>query len=210
LSQVISFNSYKPAARYDAVPWTQAQIEEGDTVIGPWAIIDTVALSPVDPDPSLPAFRSFSTSLASDTPDLWYRVTFLDAAAATSQPTLPVQNSVTLPEVAAYSDTAELARILHLKSPSAAQEVAMQRVLDTAALEIDSELGRVTPYPVPPALVVEVNLERAVEHWQQQESPFGIVALGFGESSTATYTARDSWDRHAHKLVPLKTKWGIA
>jgi hypothetical protein len=25
-----------------------------------------------------------------------------------------------------------------------------------------------------------------------------------------TYTARDSWDRHAHKLAVLKGSWGIS
>jgi len=82
----------------------------------------------------------------------------------------------------------------------------MARVLDVAAAEIDAELGTSfgTPYP---ALVVEVNLERAVEHWQQQESPFGVIGLG---DAVPTMTARDSWDRHAHKLAPLKSTWGIS
>jgi len=88
------------------------------------------------------------------------------------------------------------------------------RVLKTAADEIDSEIGTAdifgdaTPYSNPPALARQVNLERAVEHWQQEQSPFGI--LGLGEVAGATYTAHDSWDRHAHKLAMLKSSWGIA
>jgi hypothetical protein len=87
----------------------------------------------------------------------------------------------------------------------------MARVLEAAAYEINSECngsGTVffgTPYP---DLAVEVNIERAVEHWQQQESAFGIVGLG-GDAIPVT-TARDSWGRHAHKLAPLKTIWGIS
>jgi hypothetical protein len=53
-----------------------------------------------------------------------------------------------------------------------------------------------------------VNLERAVEHWRQQESPFGLI--GLGAELPAERTARDSWERHAHKLAPLKGQWGLA
>jgi len=106
----------------------------------------------------------------------------------------------------AYADVIELARVLHLGAPSDAQGTALARCLDTAALEIDSECG--TSFgTAPPALVVEVNIERAVEHWQQSQSAFGIVGLG-GDSVPVT-TARDSWERHAHKLAPLKQTWGV-
>lgn len=110
-----------------------------------------------------------------------------------------------------YAGTAELARVLHLRTVSAEQGTAMTRVLDAAAYEINSECngsGTVefgTPYP---SLAIEVNLERAVEHWRQQEAAFGIVGLG-GEAIPVT-TARDSWDRHAHKLAPLKGTLGTA
>lgn len=109
----------------------------------------------------------------------------------------------------AYAEPAELARILQLSNPSAAQSEALQRVLDAAAIEIDSYLGRLDPLPDPtPALVVEVNLERAVEHWKQEQSPFGIVILG-GESPPG-YSGRNSWSRHAQALLPLKQSWGVA
>ena len=108
----------------------------------------------------------------------------------------------------AYAGTAELARVLRLRNPSEDQTTAMLRVLEAAAAEIDAEIG--TTYAGgtvgTPDLVVEVNLERAVEHWQQQESPFGIIGLG---DAVPTMTAKDSFDRHACKLAPLKTTWGI-
>jgi len=113
-----------------------------------------------------------------------------------------------------YAGTAELARVLRLRQPTPAQGSAMQRVLDAAAFEIDSELfgslaypGSVyagTPYP---ALIVEVNIERAVEHWQQQESPFGVIGLN---EAVPLVTSRDTFERHANKLTPLKGSWGIA
>ena len=109
----------------------------------------------------------------------------------------------------AYADAAELARILQLGNPSAAQTTALQRVLDAAATEIDKYLGLADPMPdPPPALVVEVNLERAAEHWKQEQSPFGFVVLG-GEGLPA-HASRDSWRRHAATLLPLKESWGVA
>ncbi len=121
----------------------------------------------------------------------------------------------------AYAGTEDLARVLNLRQPTGAQGTAFARVLDAAAFEINSEVfgdGTIvfgTPYP---DLAVEVNLERAVEHWKQAESPFGI--LGLGADSIPVATARDSWERHAQKLAPLKgvlasdgeshDSWGVA
>ncbi len=106
----------------------------------------------------------------------------------------------------AYATVEELAALLKVNPVSRVDQ--LERVLATAAAEIDAELGLDAPYTSPPPLVVEVNLERAVEHWQQMQAPFGI--LGLGADTGATHTARDSWDRHAHKLAPLKVVWGLA
>lgn len=113
----------------------------------------------------------------------------------------------------AYATREELARILELTEPTEEQWEAMDRVLTAAAGEINSEIGVETGDSLSGwqyALAEEVNLERAVEHWKQGYAPFGMVGIG-GDLLTA-YTARDSWDRHAHKLAPLKTSagWGIA
>lgn len=119
----------------------------------------------------------------------------------------------------AYADADELARVLKLRSPTPAQQEALDRVLDVAAGEIDSEIGftldddgnQETPLSGwQLALAAEVNLERAVEHWRQQESPFGVLGLGTEFGGGSERTARDSWERHAHKLAPLKQGWGIA
>jgi hypothetical protein len=112
----------------------------------------------------------------------------------------------------AYTTTTELARVLKLRAPSAEQLVALQRVLDVAEGEIDSEINLAADAdPLAGwqlALCAEVALERAVEHWRQQEAPFGLI--GLGPEMPAERTARDSWDRHAHKLAPLKNQWGLA
>jgi hypothetical protein len=184
-------------------------IEEGATNEGPWTLIDTIALSPLDADPANPAYRNFTTSNADDAFDLWYQLTFFDAAGAFAQPTYPVQNVVD--ERPVYASVPELASILKVRA--ADRHAALRRVLESSSAEIDSEIGTADitgatlPYGSPPALVSEVCLERAVEHWQQEQSPFGIIGLG---DLGATYTARDSWDRHSHKLAPLKASWGLA
>ena len=77
----------------------------------------------------------------------------------------------------AYATVAELQGLLRLDTPTATQTTAMERCLEAAATEIDWELGytEADPAPTPPPdLVVEVNLERAVEHWRSGQSPFGV------------------------------------
>jgi len=209
MTQVISFENYRPIARYDDVPWATVRLDEGETATGPWTQIDTFTLAPVDVDPSDPAVRNFTTSLASDTIGLWYQLTFIDGVAASEQPTVPVQNLAS--DSTPYATVDELARILKIRTPTDDQTVAMERVLLAAAGEINAEMDRadddddLAGWQL--SLATEVNLERAVEHWRQQEAPFGVIGLG-GE--LPTHLGRDSWERHALKLAPLKTQWGVA
>jgi hypothetical protein len=107
----------------------------------------------------------------------------------------------------AYATAAEL---LPLLNNPGADPVRMGLVLDAAAEEIDWELGygADTPAPTPPpALVHEVNLERAVELWKQGWSGFGIVPI---PEAGAVVSARNSWSRHAATLAPLRMSRGIA
>jgi hypothetical protein len=203
MSQVVTFENYTPTARYDSVPWTEVRIQESALLEGPYTLIDTVAFDQPDADPSHPEARSFTTANASDGTGLWYRLIFADAGGDTLAPLFPVQD--VLPR-AAYATVEELARLLRL-SPDTFRD-QLERVLLAAAAEIDAELGLDQPYATPPAVVTQVNLERAVEHWQQAQSPFGVLGLG-GESGPA-FVSRDTWDRHAHKLAPLKVEWGFA
>lgn len=208
MSVVVSLEDFRPSPRYDSLPWTQARIEEGTASVGPWVTLETQNLSPVDADPANPAYRDFTTALGT-ADELWYRIVFLDAGGNTGLPTFPIQNVADDRPV--YASVAELAGLVRVSASQ--RHASLMRVLKAAADEIDSEIGSTdingatTPYSNPPALVREVNLERAVEHWQQMQSPFGILGLG---DAGATYTARDSWSRHAHKLAMLKNDWPIA
>src|SRR3972149_4727392 len=100
MSQVITFRDYVPARRFDGNPWTDVRLEEGVAAIGPWAAIETIAISPLDTDPEFPASRSFTTENASDTLALWYRLVFVDGTGDEEQPTLAVQN---LPGATSYA-----------------------------------------------------------------------------------------------------------
>lgn len=204
MSIVVSFIDFIPPERFDDNPWTGVRIEEAPTEDGTWTVIDNLTLTPVDADPSDPASRSFTTSNGT-ADDLWYRVTFTDDSIGESEPSTPQQNVA--PGLGTpYATVEELARIL--KVDAEAREDALHRVLAAAAYEIDAEVGNTSPYLNPPPLAVEVNLERAVEHWQQMQSPFGLVGVGGVESPA--FSSSNSWERHAVKLAPLKVSWGIA
>jgi hypothetical protein len=207
MATVVTFLDYTPPERADSVPWTQVEIHESESVDGSYALIDTLTLVP-DPDPMGPAARDFTTILGTGE-DLWYKVRFLDASAGTSEYSDPVQNVSEDFEATPYATVEELARWLNIRNPTADQEAIMERVLSAAAFEIDHELDRYGSLGAPyPDLVVQVNLERAEEHWRQLESPFGLIALGV--DVPAERTGQNSWERHALKLAPLKQQWGLA
>jgi hypothetical protein len=209
MSVVVSLEDYRPAPRYDSLPWTNAMIQEGTSADDPaWVTLETQPLSPLDSDPANPAYRNFTTTLGT-AEELWYRIVFLDATMATGLPTVPIQNVEDDRPV--YASVSELAALLRVNA--VARHDSLLRVLKSAADEIDAEIGledidaTTLPYSNPPAIVRQVNLERAVEHWKQEQSPFGLV--GLGPEMPAERTARDSWDRHAHKLAILKGSWGF-
>jgi len=74
---VVSFTDYQPVPRFDNIAWTTVMIEEGTSEDGPWNLIDTQNLMPVDLDPSNPMSRSFTTGKATIEHG-WYRILFGD------------------------------------------------------------------------------------------------------------------------------------
>jgi hypothetical protein len=206
MAQVLTLEDFVPVARYDATPWTQARIEESDTATlsdtTVWTVIETFTLSPVDADPSDPAPRSFTTELASDEMDLWYRVVFIDATADEAAPTSPIQN--TDPDDSpTYSSVGELARILKIRDPSDEQHAALRRVLVAAAGEINSEIDLAEGESLSGwqlALAAQVNLERAAELWKLQEVQLGSWTLAAtlaepGLLGTRSRSTRSRWCR---------------
>lgn len=206
MTVVVTFEDYTPAPRFDALPWTEVRVQEAALATGTWATIDTIALSPLDADPENPASRDFTTELGT-ADELWYRVIFADADGDTSEASEAVQN---VASSTPYATIDELFRILKITSPTAAQTAAGERVLLASAGEIDAEVDLASDAdPLAGwqlALAEEVNLERAVELWR--ETPFGIV--GIDSDIGGTHTARNTWERYAHKLAPLKSQWGLS
>jgi hypothetical protein len=74
---VVTFTDYRPVARFDGHPWTTVKVSEAPRPTGPWTVIDTQALDPLDPNPQVPQKRSFTTEEAT-LEDGWFKVTFRD------------------------------------------------------------------------------------------------------------------------------------
>jgi hypothetical protein len=85
---VVRLEGYVPGQRDDQ-PWTLARINEGPSRTGPWTLLETKALTPVDVDPATveegaegtwinPLERNFTTTLATSPQD-WFQVVFADA-----------------------------------------------------------------------------------------------------------------------------------
>lgn len=83
MPHVVTLEDFRPIPRYDTLPWTDARIEEASAREGPWAEVESFALSPIDADPTAPAARDFTTDLATVV-DGWYRIVWLDAIENTS------------------------------------------------------------------------------------------------------------------------------
>ena len=207
MTVVVSFERFLPPARYDLLPWTEARIEEASEEDGTYAQIDTHTFAPVDADPADPAYRSFTTELGT-ADDYWYRVVFADVDGDISIATVPIQNSAdsTPISVEPYATVGELATILQVNATSNA--LALERVLIAAAGEINSETGRTDLSGWELELAAQVNLARAEELWKQMKAPWGLI--GLDSELGATRIARDTFERHAHALAPLKQEWGIA
>lgn len=116
-----------------------------------------------------------------------------------------------MPTTIGYTDVETLASNLEIPNPTPEETAGMVRALTEAYVEILSEIDIGTDdLPLSTdeeALAAGVQLDRANEHWQQEKQGFGLIGIG---DTGAIYSARDSWDRHALKLAPLKRSWGFA
>lgn len=101
---VVTLTGFRPTPRYDSIPWTDARIDEGPTIEGPWTAIETITLVP-DEDPTRPAARDLTTEEATLAMG-WYRVTFIDGDGDTSNPTSPVSAGATAPHLPGVEEVA--------------------------------------------------------------------------------------------------------
>lgn len=106
-----------------------------------------------------------------------------------------------------YATVAQLAAAIRIRVTDD-NRAALQRCLDAAAEEIDADLDRLDPLPVPtPAAITATNIARAVEWWKAADAAYGII--GF-EDTGAIRAPRDGFARHAATLTPWKQQWGVA
>jgi hypothetical protein len=106
---VVSFRAFTPIPRYDGTPWHHVTIQESANQDGPWTLIDTINIIPLDADPSQPAPRSFTTDNAT-LEEGWYKITFFDSTGNDSLPVTPILNAPeeTLPYQPTVEDVANL------------------------------------------------------------------------------------------------------
>lgn len=78
-----SFQGYAPPPRFDADPFTKVKIQEAAKIDGTYTTIETITLSPVDPNPAKPLVRDFSTDSATLDP-AWYKLVWEDASGDTA------------------------------------------------------------------------------------------------------------------------------
>jgi hypothetical protein len=85
---VVSFTDFVPERRFDNISWSQVTVQEAPEEDGPYTLIDTISVG-VDPDPSHPAARNFTTNKATLV-EGWYLITFEDATGSDQSPVAPV------------------------------------------------------------------------------------------------------------------------
>lgn len=151
--RVVSFTDLEPTPRFDSVPWTQVTVEESDKSDGPWTLLATINLIPVDADPSEPASRS--VTVANATLDSgWYQITFLDdagnsvvvtpiydAPAITWRPTLSDVGNIAIGRTADANGNI-LGTFTENTQPTAEQA---QRAIENAVRDLAPDLGEVIP-----------------------------------------------------------------
>lgn len=111
----------------------------------------------------------------------------------------------------AYATTTDLFRVLKIRTPSSDQTTAAQGDLDTATIEIDSEIDLSTGVTLTTEqleLVKGVCIDRAADLWRHRESVPGI--LGVVDEAVPSVPGRYSWARYAARLSVIKDQWGIA
>src|SRR5262249_38397209 len=112
MAEVITFQNFRPPARYDSIPWTFVRIEESSDGETRGLVADAVPLHPCNADPRRPPLRSFTTEKGTAL-GYWYRVIFADATGDLAQPTTPIRNlagSGVAPHT--YAAISELQRVL--------------------------------------------------------------------------------------------------
>lgn len=127
-----TFENRKPPARYDGTPYTEAIVLESPTESGSYTSIDTIALSPVDADPTTPATRNFTTDSATLSVG-WYVIRWQDAGGAQFNSD-PIEYFADAPYSGDYADVkTKLARMTDADTEPTLNDADLEDVLTAAA-----------------------------------------------------------------------------
>jgi hypothetical protein len=177
---VVTLANFFPGVRIDGNPWTTAIIEEGALETGPFAAIDTQALTPVDANPEAPQARSFTTTHATREAG-WYRIRFGDAAGhsqVTGAIYSPVQGQLTgagsptrasarnavrhqirdgMPRGDSQPVPFNMVRLEPLTDQIPAEQATPTQTVFQVRYDLVPTQGRMTVHPVPGTLVCFVD-----------------------------------------------------
>jgi hypothetical protein len=147
---VISLTGYKPSPRHDGKWWTEARIEGATSEAGSYAELETVTLDPVEPDPTAPLERSFTTEEVTN--QTWVRVVFVDAD-GDEESTLPV---ALVPTTFATRSDVQLRLGRDL---TADEEGQVDYLLQAATDMVAAVISKPSSYTPVPALVRRMTAE---------------------------------------------------
>jgi hypothetical protein len=195
MTQVVSFIDFTPAAWFDVVPWTQADVEEAAGPTGPWTLIDTLTLDPVDSDPADPRKRNLTTENASDLPGLWYRLIFEDGDGNTGQPSTPIQNVTPAAPAAQFATSDEFADRIGLTLDDA-EKTRVDRLLGLASALIQDEAKQTISLVTDDALVMPGTTDELIKLPQRP-----VVSITSVTLDGVTLTEGSDWYLDGNAIV---------
>jgi predicted transcriptional regulator len=178
-----TFEGYAPPRRYDSVPFTSALIREAAFEAGPYTTIQTIALSPLDADPSAPATRNFTTALAA-VEDGWYVIRWSDGSSTFDSDPIRYQTSGT-----AYANVTQLREALDLTDVELPDEAATELIL-SAEDWIDAQLGARETDPATGRKVIEEE----VQPWQWTKLNRATVKVASRLHANPDVLQSQQWD----------------
>lgn len=160
MSYTHSLLGFTPPARYDADPWVSVRVEESASAAGPFAAVETLALDPVDADPSAPASRNVTTDQAT-LESGYFRLVFIDAGGQLSPPSGAVRSPAE--DTGDYVTPAQLrAAFTPALDDDVLPDAEALRICRDATTLVDDRLGA---WPVDTTTGRKISEER-VEDWQ--------------------------------------------
>jgi hypothetical protein len=111
-----------------------------------------------------------------------------------------------VPPADVYGTVDELFRRLKIRTPTAEQTAAAERIMVASSTDVNLKMDRSTDLPAGElAIAVESTYQRAEERWNESEVPFG--AIGLDNPSGPVFASRHS--RALAQLTKLKQRFGV-